>query len=90
MVAPGASTLTMQLARNLFLTFEKTLERKAREMILAVQIEQIYTKDEILAMYLNQIYLGQGTYGVQAASRTLLRQGRLGSRRQPRRPCSRA
>lgn len=66
---PGASTLTMQLARNLFLTFEKTLSRKAREMILAVQIEQIYTKDEILAMYLNQIYLGQGTYGVQSASR---------------------
>lgn len=66
---PGASTLTMQLARNLFLTFEKTLSRKSREMILAVQIEQIYTKDEILAMYLNQIYLGKGTYGVQAASR---------------------
>lgn len=66
---PGASTLTMQLARNLFLTFEKTISRKAREMILAIQIEQIYTKDEILAMYLNQIYLGRGTYGVQAASR---------------------
>ncbi len=66
---PGASTLTMQLARNLFLTPEKTIERKAREMILAVQIEQIYTKDEILGMYLNQIYLGRGTYGVQAASR---------------------
>jgi penicillin-binding protein 1A len=66
---PGASTLTMQLARNLFLTFEKTVTRKAREMILAVQIEQIYTKDEILAMYLNQIYMGQGTYGMQAASR---------------------
>lgn len=66
---PGASTLTMQLARNLFLTPEKTLSRKAREMVLAVQIEQIYTKDEILAMYLNQIYLGRGTYGVQAASR---------------------
>jgi penicillin-binding protein 1A len=66
---PGASTLTMQLARNLFLTPEKTVSRKAREMILAVQIEQIYTKDEILAMYLNQIYLGRGTYGVQSASR---------------------
>jgi len=66
---PGASTLTMQLTRNLWLTPEKTLSRKFREMILAVQIEQIYTKDEILAMYLNQIYLGRGTYGVQAASR---------------------
>lgn len=65
---PGASTLTMQLARNLWLTPDKTLERKLREMMLAVQIEQIYTKDEILAMYLNQIYLGRGTYGVQAAS----------------------
>jgi 1A family penicillin-binding protein len=67
--SPGASTLTMQLAKNLFLTPEKTIARKARQMILAVQIEQIYTKDEILAMYLNQIYLGRGTYGVQAAAR---------------------
>ena len=66
---PGASTLTMQLARNLWLTAEKKIERKLREMILAIQIEQIYTKDEILAMYLNQIYLGRGTYGVQAAAR---------------------
>ncbi len=66
---PGASTLSMQLAKNLFLTPEKTIARKLRQMILAVQIEQIYTKDEILGMYLNQIYLGRGTYGVQAASR---------------------
>ena len=66
----GGSTLTQQLARNLFLTPEKRVKRKLKEMILAVQIEQIYTKDEILAMYLNQIYLGKGTYGVQAASRT--------------------
>jgi penicillin-binding protein 1A len=68
--SPGASTLTQQLARNLFLTPEKRVTRKLKEMILAVQIEQIYTKDEILAMYLNEIYLGKGTYGVQAASRT--------------------
>lgn len=69
---PGASTITMQLARNLFpklLPSEKSIVRKIREMVLAVQIEQIYTKDEILAMYLNQIYLGRGTYGVQAAAR---------------------
>ncbi len=66
--SPGASTLTQQLARNLFLTPEKRITRKLKEMILAVQIEQIYTKDEILAMYLNEIYLGKGTYGVQAAS----------------------
>lgn len=67
---PGASTLTQQLARNLFLTPEKTVSRKLKEIILALQIEQTYTKDEILAMYLNQIYLGRGAYGVQAASRT--------------------
>jgi penicillin-binding protein 1A len=66
---PGASTLTQQLARNLFLTSDKTLTRKVKEWILALQIEQIYTKDEILAMYLNQIYMGRGTYGMQAASR---------------------
>jgi len=68
--SPGASTLTQQLARNLFLTPEKRVTRKLKEMILAVQIEQIYTKDEILAMYLNQIYLGKGAYGVQAAAHT--------------------
>ncbi|RKZ20017.1 hypothetical protein DRQ50_00735 [bacterium] len=68
--SPGASTLTQQLARNLFLTPEKRITRKLKEMILAVQIEQIYTKDEILAMYLNQIYLGKGSYGVQAAAHT--------------------
>ncbi len=66
----GASTLTQQLARNLFLTPEKRIKRKLKEMILAVQIEQIYTKDEILAMYLNEIYLGKGAYGVQAAANT--------------------
>jgi len=68
--SPGASTLTQQLARNLFLTQEKTISRKLKEMILALQIERIYTKDEILAMYLNQIYLGKGAYGVQAAAHT--------------------
>ncbi len=66
---PGASTLTQQLARNLFLTSDKTLTRKVKEWILALQIEQIYTKDEILSMYLNQIYMGRGTYGMQAAAR---------------------
>lgn len=66
--SPGASTLTQQLARNLFLTLDKTIQRKLKEMILALRIEQTYSKDEILAMYLNQIYLGTGTYGVQAAA----------------------
>lgn len=70
--SPGGSTLTQQLARNLFpelLPSEKRLTRKFREWIVAAQIESLYTKDEILAMYLNQIYLGKGTYGVQAAAR---------------------
>ena len=65
----GASTITQQLARNLFLTHEKTLQRKVKEAILAIRIEQTYTKDEILQMYLNQIYFGEGAYGVDAASR---------------------
>ena len=71
--SPGGSTLTQQLARNLFpklLPSQKRITRKFREWIVAVQIESIYTKDEILAMYLNQIYLGKGTYGVQAAAHT--------------------
>jgi penicillin-binding protein 1A len=66
----GASTITQQLARSLFLTQEKTLSRKAKEMLLALRIERLLAKDEILEMYLNQIYFGHGAYGVQAASRT--------------------
>ncbi len=72
--SPGGSTLTQQLARNLFpklLPSQKRITRKFREWIVATQIESIYTKDEILAMYLNQIYLGKGAYGVQAAAHTL-------------------
>ena len=64
----GASTLTQQLARNLFLTFEKTWQRKIKEAMYALQLEMAYTKDDILAMYLNQIYFGHGAYGVEAAS----------------------
>lgn len=67
----GASTLTQQLARVLYLNMEKRFARKIKEMITAVQIERTYTKDEILEMYLNTIYLGHGAYGVQAASRRL-------------------
>ncbi len=66
----GASTITQQLARSLFLTQEKTLNRKAKEMLLALKIERLLAKDEILEMYLNQIYFGHGAYGVQAAART--------------------
>ncbi len=67
--SPGASTITQQLARNTFLTLDKKISRKIKEMILALQIEQTYSKDEILAMYLNEIYMGSGTYGMQAAAR---------------------
>ncbi|HET8760677.1 MAG TPA: PBP1A family penicillin-binding protein, partial [Nitrospiria bacterium] len=66
----GASTITQQLARSLFLTPEKSLKRKAKEMLLALKIERMLSKDEILEMYLNQIYFGHGSYGVQAAART--------------------
>ena len=65
----GASTITQQLAKTLFLTQEKTLSRKIKEAILAIQLERRYTKDEILSLYLNQIYFGSGTYGVESAAR---------------------
>ncbi len=65
----GASTITQQLAKTLFLTPEKTLGRKIKEALLAIQLERRYTKDELLALYLNQIYLGSGAYGVESAAR---------------------
>jgi len=65
----GASTITQQLARNLFLNYEKSFARKVKEAILAVQIEREYSKNEILQFYFNQIYYGHGAYGVEAASR---------------------
>ncbi len=64
----GASTITQQLARNLYLNQETTLTRKLREAITAVQIERTYTKQEILAMYLNDVYFGRGAYGVESAA----------------------
>lgn len=66
--AQGASTITQQLARLLFLSPDKRVSRKIREAILAMVIEKRFTKNEILEMYLNQIYLGSGAYGVEAAS----------------------
>jgi penicillin-binding protein 1A len=68
--AEGASTLTQQLAKNLFLTREKTFTRKIKEALLAFQIERRFTKKEILAMYFNQVYFGNGAYGIEAAART--------------------
>lgn len=65
----GASTLTQQLARNLFLTRERKITRKLKEMLLAIDIEKRFSKDQILTMYANQIFLGHGAYGVEAASR---------------------
>ena len=67
--AQGASTLTQQLARNLFLTPDKSFERKVKELILTIQIEKRYTKREIFTLYCNQIFLGHGAYGVEAAAR---------------------
>ena len=66
----GASTITQQLARNFFLTPEKTIIRKAREAVLAVEIENTLTKKEILELYLNKIFLGYRSYGVAAAAQT--------------------
>ena len=66
----GASTLTQQLAKTLFLSSEKSIVRKIKEAFLTIQIERRYTKNEILELYLNLIYLGSGVYGVEAASQT--------------------
>jgi len=65
----GGSTITQQLARNIFLTNSRTFGRKAREMILALAMERKFSKDEILELYLNKVYFGGGAYGIDAASR---------------------
>ena len=65
----GASTLTQQLAKQVFLTPEKSFHRKLNEMFLAIDIEKSFTKDQIFELYANQVYLGHGAYGVEAASR---------------------
>lgn len=68
-IAEGASTITQQLAWNLFLDHRRTIGRKIREAILALRIERSFSKDEILEMYVNQIYFGEGAYGLEAAAR---------------------
>src|SRR6516162_6706201 len=67
--AQGASTLTMQLSRNLFLSSERNLSRKVQEIMLAMQIERHFTKQQIFSLYANQIFLGHGVYGFEAGAR---------------------
>lgn len=69
-VVEGGSTLTMQLVKNLFLKPERKLSRKVAEAVMAIRLEQIFTKDQILEMYLNQIYWGHNNYGIQTAAQS--------------------
>src|SRR5881628_649635 len=69
-IAEGGSTITQQLTKVLFLTPDKSIERKLKEAVLALELERRYSKDRILEMYLNQVYFGHGAYGVEAAART--------------------
>ncbi|WP_368659538.1 transglycosylase domain-containing protein [Metabacillus halosaccharovorans] len=69
-VVAGGSTITQQLAKNVFLSHERTYTRKMKELILTKKIERSYTKDEILERYLNQIYFGEGAWGIQRAAQT--------------------
>jgi penicillin-binding protein 1A len=73
--AQGASTITQQTVKSLFLTPEKTVARKLKELVLAYRIEKKLSKEEILYLYLNQIYLGDGAYGVEAAAQTYFSRG---------------
>jgi len=73
--AQGGSTITQQTVKNLFLTREKSISRKLKELILAYRMERKMSKEEILYLYLNQIYLGEGAYGVEAASRSYFGKG---------------
>lgn len=68
--AEGGSTITQQLAKNIFLTNDKNLTRKLKELVLAIDLEILYTKEDILEMYLNVIYYGEGAYGIQDAAKT--------------------
>lgn len=67
-ILQGGSTITQQLARNLFLTSDRTFKRKVQEVLLAFKLESRFTKDQILSLYMNKVYLGSGAYGVEAAS----------------------
>lgn len=67
-IVEGGSTITQQLAKNLYFSFEKKYERKVAELIVALQLEKRYTKDEILEYYLNIVYFGEGCHGIREAS----------------------
>ena len=66
--AQGGSTITQQLARQSFLTPDKTIRRKLQELVLSARIERTYSKHDILQLYLNKVYFGDGLYGIEAAS----------------------
>ena len=66
--AQGASTITQQLARDLFLSADRTMERKANELVYSIQLERTYSKRQILGLYLSRVYFGAGAYGLEAAS----------------------
>lgn len=72
-IVEGASTISQQVARSLFLSRERTMTRKLREILLALKLERKFSKSEILTLYLNNIYLGNGAYGIEAASKTYFR-----------------
>lgn len=72
-ITQGGSTITQQLAKNAFLTPERTIKRKIKELILAIQLEKKYSKDEILELYLNQIPYGSNAYGIEAAAQTFFK-----------------
>ena len=82
-VAQGGSTLTQQLAKNLFLTQERTLTRKLQEVLLAIWLERKFSKTQILELYLNRVYFGSGAYGIEQASLRYF--GKSARRRQHRR-----
>ncbi len=72
-VQQGASTLTQQLARNIWLSHERTWERKLKEILLALELERNFSKDELLEMYFNEVYYGRGAYGIKTAAQTYFR-----------------
>jgi penicillin-binding protein 1A len=74
-IVEGGSTITQQLAKVLFLTPDRSLDRKLKEAVLAIELERRYSKNRLLEMYLNQIYFGHGAFGVEAASRTFFGKG---------------